>query len=143
MTAMPRRRASIAAAGALVAAIAVAFVLDDVAHVACFAPGIERGALGLVVVAGCAGLATAANARSARNALVAAITSSALFVLLVRSPSTWLDLGPFGAGPFTALTVIVVPITVLAGTLSAAAIAAITRGASRTRPSSRPPSLRR
>lgn len=68
-----------------------------------------------------------------RSSAVAAISAALAAFVLVRFPSPWVDLGPFGAGPLTAIAIVVLPAAQIA------ALVSVSRGAWRTPPSSRQP----
>jgi hypothetical protein len=102
--------------GSLVSAIVIANVVGDTLHLARF-DGL-RGAVVALATAAILGAGTGfAGARSRRTphvtraVAVAAICASTTAFLLLRFPSPWVDLGPFGAGPWTALALVVFPIT--------------------------------
>lgn len=91
---------------------------------------VRSGALGVVVVAALGGGFGAASARAreaavGRAAAVGALSAALVAFLFLRFPSPWLDLGAFGAGPLTALTLVLLP------TAQLAAILAVTRWTSR------------
>ena len=91
---------------------------------------LRSGALAVLVVAFLAAAFGATSARLrelgvARAAAIGALAASLVAFLLLRFPSPWVDLGPFGAGPLTALAVVLLPLAQLA------AILAVTRWADR------------
>ena len=98
----------------ILAAVVLANVLADVLGVGRF-DGLRGGVVALVASAalGAASGAILARLRSAtagKTAAIAAICAATVTFLLLRVPSPWIDLGPFGAGPLTAVALVVLPI---------------------------------
>jgi len=106
-------RCALAACG-VAAGVIAAFVVDDVVHIRAFAPGFGYGATGVVLAAvlGAFSAALAGFARKAPRARIGAAALGAAVIAvtaactLVRLREPWLDLGPFGAGPFGAVSVV-------------------------------------
>jgi hypothetical protein len=113
-------RVGLAAFG-VAAGVIVAFVVDDTLHVRAFAPGIGYGAAGILLAAIMAGV-TGALAGFGRKAprrrigmavLGSAFVAATIACTLVRLREPWLDLGPFGAGPFGAVSVVTLGVSQL------------------------------
>jgi hypothetical protein len=111
--------------GALAASIIAGDVLGDALRPA--GSGDLRGGALLVCASAILGAAYAAarlrttSLAPGRAAGAGAIVASVVAFLLLRFPSPWVDLGPFGAGPLTAVTVVVLPLAVLATVLATTA----------------------
>lgn len=91
---------------------------------------VRSGALAVVIVAALAATFGAADARMRevgirRGAAIGALVAALVAFLLLRLPSPWIDLGPFGAGPLTAIAVVLLPLAQIA------AVLAVTRWADR------------
>lgn len=102
-----RRKLLVTTVAALVALIA-ASVFDEAFGVANFAASTARSLLGVASSAALAAMfaAVASDERARRrHAAAAAVFGAAISYVLLRGPSPWTDLGPFGAGPLTALAV--------------------------------------
>lgn len=120
--------------------VAVGLVLEDRLRVprpaaSSLLVGLAAAALGALAAAGVAA-ASRAGALGRAAALGLAV-GAATAALLSRAPLGWVSLGPFGAGPLGELAFVVLPAAALLASLGAPPW--ISRGASRTPPSSRRP----
>ena len=119
MTAMSARlRERLVVLASLIVAVVVANVLGDVFRLPSFV-GLRGGAIAVVVVAslGASGgfaMARVRDTNAARPAVAGAIVAALVAFLALRFQSPWVDLGPFGAGPLTALALVVLPLAQLA-----------------------------
>ena len=108
------RRQRLVVVASVVVAVVVANVVGDAFRLASFAD--LRGALVAVAIVAALGAGGgAALARVSRRDLRRAATTGALSAALVaflvlRIPSPWIDLGPFGAGALTTLALVVLPL---------------------------------
>lgn len=112
------RRQALVTLGAVVAAIVVANVLGDAFRLASFAD-VRGAAVAIVIVALLGGAAGAAMARvrrteTGRSAMAGALSAAFVAFLLLRFPSPWIDLGPFGAGSVTTLALVILPLAQIA-----------------------------
>lgn len=115
-------RTRLVAIAAVVVAFIVATFVDDAFRLASF--GALRGYVVALVAAGAVasafGVASARVRGTApgRCVLVAAISAAVVAFLLLRFPSPWVDLGPLGAGPVTAIAIVVLPLAQICAALA-------------------------
>ncbi len=140
------RRAALAVLVAALLGLVAGLAMDDLLGLARFGPTVARAAAGSLVTALLAGTIAAASARSLGGALPASrsfvaggLYAGVLAAVAATAATPWVSLGAFGAGPLGELALVVVP----AALAMSVALVLATRGASRTPPSSRPPSPRR
>lgn len=124
-------RERIALGGSVLLAIVVANILGDVFHLPTFADlrsavfGVAVAAfLGATCGAALGHLRDGGSGLAKRTAATGALSAALSSFLVLRMPSPWIDLGPFGAGPLTALALVVLPVA------QCAAIAAARRWSS-------------
>lgn len=84
---------------------------------------LRSGVLALLSVAALAAVFGAASARMRGVAVggaaaIGALVASLVAFLLLRMPSPWVDLGPFGAGPLTSLALVLFPLAQLSAILA-------------------------
>jgi hypothetical protein len=127
---------------------AFALVGGDALGLARLGPALDRAALGALASAGLAAgqanvlhRALGATLPWPRRTAIAALAAATITFVLATAKTPWIALGPFGAGPLGELALIVVPLSQLLAVLATTSVG-VTRGASRTPPSSRPPSPR-
>lgn len=114
---MNARRAALVAFVSVIVALLVANALGDSFRL--LGSGDLRSTALAIVVVGVVGAAYGAahgrllDVALGRSAAIAALSAALVAFVLVRLPSPWLDLGPFGAGPITAIAVLVLPIAQL------------------------------
>lgn len=115
---MNARRAALAAFVSVLVALLVANALGDSFRL--LGSGNLRSIAFAILVVGMIGAAYgAAHGRLldialGRCAAIAALSATLVAFVLVRLPSPWIDLGPFGAGPITAIAVFLLPVAQLA-----------------------------
>lgn len=123
MSAMSRAaRERLAGFGAIVVALLLANVLGDVLRVPHFADP-RSGAIAVLAAAllGAATGAVFARLRAVaigRTSACGALGAALVAFLLLRAPSPWIDLGPFGAGPLFAVALVLFPLAQLAAVLA-------------------------
>ena len=121
----PKMREGLLAAAAITAALLVATLLGDTFRLAGLGD-LRAGAAAIAAAAALAAVFGAIVARvrddretsAGRASVAAALVAALVAFLLLRFPSPWVDLGPFGAGPFTAMALVVLPLAQLAAVLS-------------------------
>jgi hypothetical protein len=106
----------------ILAAIVAANVVHDVLRRA-IVDDVRGASVALLTAALLAGTGAAFSARLrgvrvGRAAGIALVSSATVVLLLVRMPSPWIDLGPFGAGPLTRISLIVLPVAQIAAVLA-------------------------
>jgi hypothetical protein len=106
-------RSRLLAAASILAAILAATTLGDAFRLVS-AGDLHGGALAALVVAALGGGFGAAHARIReaavrRSLAIGALTALHAAFLLLRFPSPWVDLGAFGAGPITAVALVLLP----------------------------------
>lgn len=120
MTKTTRER--LAAAVSILLALLVANVLGDTFRLVSTGD-LRSGVLAVSVVAALAAAFGAALGRlrgvhAGRAAAIGALVASLIAFLLLRFPSPWIDMGPFGAGPLTAIAVFLLPLAQLGAVLA-------------------------
>lgn len=113
------RRDLVVSIGAVIAALIVANVLGDAFALASFALTVARAAAGIAAAAMLGAVSGALfggpRGQALRTAAAAGIACATVAFVLLRFPAPWIDLGPFGAGPATAVAVLLLPATQIAG----------------------------
>jgi hypothetical protein len=110
------------AAASVFVAVFAATVLGDAFRLVS-AGDLRGGALAAAVVAALGGAFGAAYARIreaavGRSAAIGALTAAHAAFLLLRLSSPWIDLGAFGAGPVTAIALVLLPTAQLTAILT-------------------------
>ena len=116
-----RRIDRLALVACALAALLVAIATDELLDAPRSEPGVVALAVGVAAILG--GFVGGAM----RTATTAGVVAAALSSLLVRAPSPWMDLGPFGAGSITKMPILVLPLSATVAVYVALVVSAARR----------------